>query len=392
MGIFLFGEDGCKLEMDGCQLKLGDCHELIQSVPDASVDLVYTDPPFDVTGEPWDAKLQWGVLWPHIWRVLKPGGNVVIHTAGKFTFSVAYSQEKQLRYRWFWVKVTGNRDKETGYPILAHTNHLQSGTEPLRCVEEILVFNMKRRSSTYHPQPPQLGSGSVPHHCIFYQPRPGACTRPVELASMLVSTYSNEGDTVLDICMSDGMTGIACRLTGRRFIGFDCYLPHFQLAVKNLQQPKSRNVELLWMDDTSQFMLRWHLNGKLQTRCIAVPSLQEKESVEKRVRQLQQELEANPALKPKLPRSTNTLGLRDIHPYVTNKGTLQLKVCLGTYKDKNDHNRKKKRTITVQDGLEQCALAQAVQLHAQHHKTPAQVYDEESTIRCLLDFKRQRVE
>ena len=64
---------------------LGDCHKLIQEVPDEMFDAVINDPPFGFgagshghvgksacVGQP----LDWDRLWPELWRVTKPTGNM----------------------------------------------------------------------------------------------------------------------------------------------------------------------------------------------------------------------------------------------------------------------------------------------------------------------------
>ncbi len=42
------------LSNDWAQIMLGDCHELLKRIPDASVSLLYTDPPFSITMAKWD--------------------------------------------------------------------------------------------------------------------------------------------------------------------------------------------------------------------------------------------------------------------------------------------------------------------------------------------------
>ena len=42
--------------------------------------------------------------------------------------------------------------------------------------------------------------------------------KPVALLEDLIKTFSNEGDTVVDLTMGSGSTGVACKNTGRNFI------------------------------------------------------------------------------------------------------------------------------------------------------------------------------
>ena len=50
----------------------------------------------------------------------------------------------------------------------------------------------------------------------------------------LIKTYTNEGDTVLDNCMGSGSTGVACKKTGRNFIGIEKDEKYFEIAVSRV--------------------------------------------------------------------------------------------------------------------------------------------------------------
>jgi len=46
----------------------------------------------------------------------------------------------------------------------------------------------------------------------------------------LIRTYTNEGETVLDNTMGSGTTGVACKNTGRSFIGMERDPEYFRIA------------------------------------------------------------------------------------------------------------------------------------------------------------------
>ena len=54
--------------------------------------------------------------------------------------------------------------------------------------------------------------------------------KPVALMEYLIKTYTNEGETVLDFTMGSGTTGIACKNTGRKFIGIEKDETYFKIA------------------------------------------------------------------------------------------------------------------------------------------------------------------
>ena len=54
--------------------------------------------------------------------------------------------------------------------------------------------------------------------------------KPVLLLEDLIKTFSNEGDTVVDLTMGSGSTGVACKNTGRNFIGMELDEEYFKIA------------------------------------------------------------------------------------------------------------------------------------------------------------------
>ena len=74
-----------------------------------------------------------------------------------------------------------------------------------------------------------------PTDVLDFPVRRGASFSRVEdFAQYIVRTYSNVGDTVLDICCSNATTGAACALEKRRFIGYEMSPHHFSLAAQRL--------------------------------------------------------------------------------------------------------------------------------------------------------------
>lgn len=58
--------------------------------------------------------------------------------------------------------------------------------------------------------------------------------KPVALEEWLIKTYTHPGETVLDVCMGSGTTGVACRNTGRRFIGIEIDPEYYAIAVSRI--------------------------------------------------------------------------------------------------------------------------------------------------------------
>ena len=60
--------------------------------------------------------------------------------------------------------------------------------------------------------------------------------KPVSLLEDLVKTFSNEGDLVVDLTMGSGSTGVACKNTGRNFVGIELDEGYFKIAAERINE------------------------------------------------------------------------------------------------------------------------------------------------------------
>ena len=225
----------------------GDIHDVIKTLDTDSFDLLYTNPPFGITGASWDKGLRWEELWDDIWRVLKPNGVVVLHSSMPFTFDLVASQRQDFKYIYVWKKNIA-------------TNFFLAKKQPLRIHEDICIFYKnqptynpqmkgkefhKKRNVIYGGQDKYYGEckvkdgwgeetdegghkGRYPNTFLEYPIRKSkkkdkntASTRPDELVDFFIKTYSNEGDNILDITCYDGLTGKRCQILNRNYLGID---------------------------------------------------------------------------------------------------------------------------------------------------------------------------
>lgn len=70
-------------------------------------------------------------------------------------------------------------------------------------------------------------NGDMPYH---------PCQKPLDLMGWLVSLVSEPSETVVDCFMGSGTTAIACRNTGRRFIGCELDPDYFKAAVARIER------------------------------------------------------------------------------------------------------------------------------------------------------------
>jgi len=231
----------------------GDCLELMADIPDGSVDMVLTDPPYGTTACKWDSIIPLEPMWEHLKRIIKSNGAIVMTASQPFTTTLIASNMKMFKYCWYWKKST-----VTGFP--------NAKRQPLRNVEDVCVFYTKL--PVYNPQgvvkinkkvtrnKPRRDTviagdndGSLCGEYIQeYTGYPNQVLRvksegktvhptqkPVALMEYLIRTYTNPGETVLDFTMGSGTTAIACVNTRRSFIGYELIKENYQIATKRIE-------------------------------------------------------------------------------------------------------------------------------------------------------------
>ena len=107
---------------------LGDCLERMKEIPDGSVDLILTDPPYGTTACKWDSVIPFEPMWEQLNRIVKPNGAIVLFGAEPFSSFLRMSNIKNYKYDWVWDKVgTGG--------------FLNAKKRPLKRIEDICVFS-----------------------------------------------------------------------------------------------------------------------------------------------------------------------------------------------------------------------------------------------------------
>ena len=236
-------------------LRLGDCLELMEGIPDGSVDMILCDLPYGTTRNKWDSVIPLDKLWEQYKRVCKENAAIVLNSDMPFTAMLVSSNLPMFRYQLVWCKEQGS-------------DFLNANRKPMKAHETIEVFYKKL--PTYNKQmwqstPYKARSGehksenwgkfSVGFHtdCKDGKRNPTTILRfkrdkglhptqkPVALLEYLIRTYTNEGETVLDNCMGSGSTGVACVNTGRNFIGIELDEGYFNIAKKRIEEAQAQS-------------------------------------------------------------------------------------------------------------------------------------------------------
>lgn len=231
----------------------GDCLAELKNLPDKSVDLILSDLPYGTTKCKWDSIIDLDQLWPEFKRVIKDGRAIVLTANQPFTSALVMSNPKWFKHEWIWDKVTGR-------------GHLVAKKRPMQQHESVVVFG--KAGVLYNPQmipldkPTKAGverkrtdimggfegstgytTGAIRTHkypktiqTFSMDKNMGHPTqKPVALFEYLIRTYSNPGDTVLDVTAGSGTTAVAAINTGRKFLCFENDPDYYQLMVNRVK-------------------------------------------------------------------------------------------------------------------------------------------------------------
>jgi DNA modification methylase len=237
-----------------------DCLKVLPTIPDKSIDLILTDPPYGTTACKWDSIIPFEPMWKELKRIIKDNGAIALFGSEPFSSYLRTSNIDWFKYDWYWNK------KRISNPLLAKK-------QPLRNIEIISLFYKKQ--TIYNPQPTQKSTSiglSKKGHNFFHKTETTNSNlivdrnktdigypktliehikvmnnlskdkaglhptqKPIELMEYLIKTYTNESDTVLDFTMGSGSTGVACKNLNRDFIGIELDQEYFKIAKERIE-------------------------------------------------------------------------------------------------------------------------------------------------------------
>lgn len=240
-------------------IQLGDCLDIMPSIPDKSIDAIICDPPYGQLSRSnasakWDSIIPFEPMWAQLERIIKDNGAIVLFGQGLFTARLMMSNPKLWRYNLVWKK--GNRT----------SGFLNANRMPLRNHEDICVFYKKL--PTYNPQmewgekshPRGVGNHKHTQRCYGgfkdlplteptnwkypksvinferdYDKILHPTQKPINLMSWLIRTYTNSGGVILDFCAGSGSTLVAAVRENRHFIGIEKEKEYYDIACKRIK-------------------------------------------------------------------------------------------------------------------------------------------------------------
>ena len=249
-------------------LMLGDCLERMKEIPDGSVDLTVTSPPYDNLRN-YNNSLDWG---EHVWkpvlqelfRVTKKGG-VVVWIVGDATIKgsetgtsfrqALYAMEcgfnlhdTMIYAKNSYMPLTHNRYEQAFEYCFCLSKGKPNSWNPIMidCLTKGTKRNRggsKAKENSYaerrRDERTVVNDKKQAPNIFYYDVGKNEKTLhnapfPEQLAHDHILSWSNEGDTVLDPFMGSGTTGKMALINNRKFIGIEKDAGYFEIAKQRL--------------------------------------------------------------------------------------------------------------------------------------------------------------
>lgn len=228
------------------ELLHGDCLELLKQIPDKSIDLIVTDPPYKIVPGGFSNKenatsgmlsrkniaVRKGTLFaensisfsdwiPEVFRVLKDGSHCYIMINGRNLSDLQTECEKAgFKYQNLLVWNKGNVTPNKWY---------------MNQCEFILMLRKGKAKNIRN-----MGTSTLLNIPNIIGNKVHPTEKPPELPELLILNSTEDGETVCDPFMGSGSAGVACVNTGRRFVGIELDRQYFEVAEKRIEEAQRR--------------------------------------------------------------------------------------------------------------------------------------------------------
>lgn len=225
----------------------GDCIQLMRSLPEESVDLIFADPPFNLSkvyesgindNISEDEYLRWTEEWiVEAVRLLKPGGSIFVYNIPRWSTEIATILNRYLEFRhWISLNFRGYTPpikyklNVTHYGLLYYVKgNKPSAFNPQRipmktcrhCGGEIHDYGGKKKNVSELGQ--VISDVWEDIHPVRHKSRKTRDSNelPIKLLLRIIALASNEGDLVFDPFGGSGTTYKAAEMLGRKWIGVE---------------------------------------------------------------------------------------------------------------------------------------------------------------------------
>ncbi len=247
------------------KLYFGDCLEILDQLPENSIDMVFADPPYNLSNDgftcqngrmvsvnkgKWDKSrgVEEDFDFHRIWiakcrRVLKPGGTIWISGTYHSIYACGFALQMEKFHLlndicWFKPNASPNlscRFFTASHETLIWARKEKKAKHTFNYLEmkngkfsgDFIKKDNKQMRSVWAIGTPKTAEKEFGKH---------PTQKPLTLLDRVVVASTNKGDLILDPFMGGGTTGVSALRYGRNFVGIEREQEFFDLAKKRIAQ------------------------------------------------------------------------------------------------------------------------------------------------------------
>jgi site-specific DNA-methyltransferase (adenine-specific) len=252
-----------------CELVKGDCLETLNKLPESSIDMIFADPPYNLSNDGFTCQ----------------GGKMVTVNKGNWDKSKGFENDVEFHSEWIrackrvlkkdgsiWISGTYHSIFQCGFMLQKHGFHIlndiawfkPNASPNLSCrfftaSHETLIWARKDKKGKHTFNYEAMKNGDFPKdkikvpnkqmRSVWWNPTTPKIEKeygkhptqkPLDVLERIVIASTNPGDIVLDPFMGSGTTGLAAMKYGRNFIGIERDKSFFNLAKNRIEGEYSK--------------------------------------------------------------------------------------------------------------------------------------------------------
>ncbi|MDD3397920.1 MAG: DNA methyltransferase [Clostridia bacterium] len=216
---------------ENVKLLCGDCLEVMKQIPDKSIDLIITDPPYELDTHGGGDRVKWknihnkfidefscGFEYENVFnefmRICKTPNILIFCSNKQISKIMSWFENKKLSTTLIcWHK--------EGYIPFSNGKHMSD--------VEFIVYVRAKNAHWNNSVDSKLKSKVIKSNWRIHK-KLHPTQKSIEIMEHLINLHSFENDIVLDAFMGSGTTGVACMNLNRKFIGIELDENYFEIA------------------------------------------------------------------------------------------------------------------------------------------------------------------
>jgi len=227
------------MEININQIIHGDCLNVLKNIPNEYVNLIVTDPPFNI-GKNYKSykdrmKKEEYIRWCEVWlkeciRILMPTGSFYLFNYPENNaYLMPFLDKNMLFKRWMtWHYPTNTGMSPTNYTRTQHSILFYTKTKNATWNKQEIAEPYRNPTDRRIQERLKNGSkGKTPYDVFNFNivknvnkdKTEHVCQLPIELVEIFIKASSNKGDLVFDPFMGSGTVAVACKKLCRGYLG-----------------------------------------------------------------------------------------------------------------------------------------------------------------------------